>query len=199
MMKPSVHGSSPSRRSEDFSVESRVLYPSRDRTHRSPANLPAENRATIRIFIIDANLNILSGSIPHATLPQGLRPVTLLLIEQCRVNATGSAATSFCQDRIVRVVPMLGTPTTYVVAVERYLPYANLLSSLERYRLTPRELDVLMLALEGKTAPETAECLNIAISTTSDHINRLFSKIGVRNKSNLIAKVLGWDSHRQSG
>jgi len=105
---------------------------------------------------------------------------------------------SFCQERIVRVVPMLGTPTTYVVSVERYLPYANLLSSLQRYRLSPRELDVLMLALDGKTASETAECLDIAISTASDHLNRLLSKTGARNKSNLIAKVLGWAPYRQS-
>jgi DNA-binding CsgD family transcriptional regulator len=152
----------------------------------------AEKRATIRIFIIDANLNILKGSIPQSTLPAGLRPIVLRLVEQCRVNATGSAATSFCEERIVRVVPMLGASMTYVVSVERYLPYANLLSALKRYRLSPRELDVLMLALEGKTASETAECLNIAISTASDHLNRLLSKTGARNKSNLIAKVLGW-------
>lgn len=192
MTSPLVNSSSSSGPGS-CSSETHIIYRNRDRPRGSTARLPSDRRATIHIFIIEANLNVLSGSIPRPKLPPGLRPIVDRLVEECRGRAAGSGVSTFCQGRVIRAVPMVGAPTTYVISVERYMPYANLRSAVKRYRLSPRELDVLMLALEGKTASETAECLAIAISTTTDYLNRLLSKTGARNKSNLIAKVLGWD------
>jgi DNA-binding CsgD family transcriptional regulator len=178
----------------------------RERLLRFPG-FPAEKRATVRVFIIDDELNIVDssahagdeGPVRIASMPAGLRPTLLRLMAQCKADPMASHAVAFSESRVIRLVAMSGSPKTYVVTVERYTPYAKLLSSLERFGLSSRELDVLLLALAGKTAAETAQQLNIAVSTATDYLNRLQLKTGARNKSDLIAKVLGWQSERVTG
>lgn len=61
-------------------------------------------------------------------------------------------------------------------------------------RLTPRELDCIRWAAEGKTAWETAQILKIAERTAVWHIENAKRKLGVRTKCQ-IAKLLGRAMH----
>jgi len=158
-----------------------------------------ERRATVRVFVVDEQLKVVRSSVEQATLPRGLRPTLSRLIRECKADPHALHAVAFAEARIIRVVPMSGAPVAYAVSVERYTTSRDkLLKSLDRFALSPRECDALLLALEGKTAIETAEELNIAVSTATDYLNRLQMKIGARNKSDMIAKILGWTPTSES-
>ena len=155
---------------------------------------PDERRATVCLLMLDARFNILSASKPVASVPARLSGTLAQLAEQCHANPSGSHASTFREGRLVRLVPMKTDPRTFVLCIERYAPYARLLSALKQFKLSARELDVLLLTLEGKTAAEAANFLGIATSTARDYLDRLLVKTGARNRSALIARVLGWSA-----
>jgi DNA-binding CsgD family transcriptional regulator len=150
----------------------------------------SERRATIRVFIIDERLNVLHGSEPSGSLPAGLRRTVSRLLPTFEGHVKRSQAVAVSEGRVVRLIPVAAK--MFAVAVERFVSHAMLRHAIKEFKLTSREVDVLLLALEGCTAAETAERLELAISTVNDHLNHLLLKTGSRNKSALIAKVLGW-------
>jgi DNA-binding CsgD family transcriptional regulator len=153
---------------------------------------PDERRATVCLLMLDSRFNILSGSKPIASVPPKLRATLTQLVDQCDANPAGSQASTFSEGRLVRLVPMKTYPKTFALCIERYAPYARLFSALKQFKLSARELDVLLLTLEGKTTAEIANFLGIATSTVRDYLDKLLMKTGARNKSALIALVLGW-------
>ena len=48
--------------------------------------------------------------------------------------------------------------------------------------LTPRELEILQLILTGKTNKEIAQEIFISKKTVEFHLDRLYSKIGIRTR-----------------
>jgi DNA-binding NarL/FixJ family response regulator len=53
--------------------------------------------------------------------------------------------------------------------------------------LTPRELDVLRLVVQGHRNQEIAQQLNVSIKTVETHITSLYSKLGVQSRAEAIA------------
>jgi DNA-binding CsgD family transcriptional regulator len=87
----------------------------------------------------------------------------------------------------------LGEPDAAVgILVERVCTRETLETATERFHLSPRERDVLRLLLEGDSACEIADRLGIVEYTVGDYIKRIFAKTRVRNRAEMIAKVLGW-------
>jgi DNA-binding CsgD family transcriptional regulator len=66
------------------------------------------------------------------------------------------------------------------------------------YAFSPRETEVLLLVLEGAPAAEIAGALNIAEGTVQGYLKRLLSKTRSRNRTAMVAKVLGWDSLQEA-
>jgi|JI10StandDraft_1071094.scaffolds.fasta_scaffold288343_2 DNA-binding NarL/FixJ family response regulator len=56
--------------------------------------------------------------------------------------------------------------------------------------LSPRELDLLRLLVEGLTAKEIADRLQVSIHTTSTHTRNLFTKLGVHSRAAAVARAL---------
>lgn len=56
--------------------------------------------------------------------------------------------------------------------------------------LTPREAEVLTLIARGKSNTEIAEELFVSAATVKTHINNLFAKIGVRDRSQAVRYAL---------
>ncbi len=56
--------------------------------------------------------------------------------------------------------------------------------------LTAREKDVVDEMLKGLTYKEISYALGISATTVNDHIKNVYTKLGVRSKSELLAKVL---------
>lgn len=59
----------------------------------------------------------------------------------------------------------------------------------KKHKITTREKDVFLLIMEGYTAREIGEKLTITEGTVKDHTKSIYSKIGVRTKSELFSKL----------
>jgi NarL family two-component system response regulator LiaR len=55
--------------------------------------------------------------------------------------------------------------------------------------LTPREREVLALMVEGLTNPEIAKRLMVSVSTARAHVSSIFSKLGVSNRAEAVARA----------
>jgi len=60
----------------------------------------------------------------------------------------------------------------------------------EAFGLTPREMEVLSLLVEGLNNPEIAERLVVSRSTAKAHVSNILSKLGVSNRAEAIALAL---------
>jgi DNA-binding NarL/FixJ family response regulator len=56
--------------------------------------------------------------------------------------------------------------------------------------LSPREHDLLRLLVEGLTAKEIAERMQVSIHTTSTHTRNLFAKLAVHSRATAVARAL---------
>ena len=76
-----------------------------------------------------------------------------------------------------------------VVVIESAAPRASapLLSSM--YGLTPRERDVLLLAIRGESNKRIASRLGVSVFTVQDHLGHACEKVGVRGRKALLAKL----------
>ncbi len=94
---------------------------------------------------------------------------------------------------VVRTHPVAGPAGLFIgVRIERFQPPHSLAVPAARYHISPRELEVLALLLDGAKLEEIAETLNITISTVQDHVKSMVDKTESRNRTGLIARVLGW-------
>jgi DNA-binding CsgD family transcriptional regulator len=96
---------------------------------------------------------------------------------------------------VVRTQPVRGAAGLFIgVRIERFKSPHSLVVPAARFRISPRELEVLGLLLDGAKLDEIGETLNITTSTVQDHIKSMVDKTGSRNRTELIARVLGWES-----
>jgi DNA-binding CsgD family transcriptional regulator len=96
---------------------------------------------------------------------------------------------------VVRTQPMAGPDGLFIgVRIARFRSPNSLIEPTSRFNISAREVQVLALLLDGSTLNEIASALHIATSTVQDHINSLLHKTESRNRSELLARVLGWQS-----
>ena len=96
---------------------------------------------------------------------------------------------------VVRTHPMWGPAGLFIgVQIDRFLPPNSLTGAAARFHITPREVQVLALILDGNHLDRIAEQMHITSSTVQDHIKSMLDKTGSRNRSELIARVLGWEA-----
>jgi DNA-binding CsgD family transcriptional regulator len=57
------------------------------------------------------------------------------------------------------------------------------------FGLSSRELEVLLLVAQGRRNPEIAEALTISARTVERHLENLFAKIGVRNRTEAVVEA----------
>jgi len=77
-----------------------------------------------------------------------------------------------------------GKPTLAPEAAQALIRAARAPSGAQAvgHDLTPRELEVLTLLVEGRNNPEIAERLSISRATASVHVSNILSKLGVSNR-----------------
>lgn len=78
-------------------------------------------------------------------------------------------------------------PFTYAVTVRS--SGADVLAFRRRYRLTDREAQITALILRGSANREIAQLLGITVATAKKHLGRIFDKVGVDSRAQLMAKL----------
>ncbi|MFW5920861.1 MAG: helix-turn-helix transcriptional regulator [Polyangiales bacterium] len=66
--------------------------------------------------------------------------------------------------------------------------------TLERAPLTPRERDVVSLLVSGASTRDIASRTGLTVSTVNTYLKRIFAKLGVHSRVELVARVAGTDA-----
>ena len=71
--------------------------------------------------------------------------------------------------------------------------------TLKRAPLTPRERDVVSLLVSGSSTRDIASRTGLTVSTVNTYLKRIFSKLGVHSRVELVARMAGTDgmAHRE--
>lgn len=108
------------------------------------------------------------------------------LMESEPVNAMSAAIIA-----VARGVVSLSLPVLAVLV--RHLSHRGEagIGRAVRAGLTPRQIEVLMLAAQGLTDREIAAALTVSVRTVNRHVADMLSKLGVRRRRDAIRLVLG--------
>jgi DNA-binding NarL/FixJ family response regulator len=94
---------------------------------------------------------------------------------------------------VLRVSRLSGISQNFIAVVcETRARRGDLDRVARKFSLTRREQEVLGLILHGWRAIEIAEELMIAETTVQDYFKQLLRKTKSKNRSEMIARVLGW-------
>jgi DNA-binding CsgD family transcriptional regulator len=94
---------------------------------------------------------------------------------------------------VVLTQPLVGPDGFFIgVMIQLFKQPHSLTAAAAQFAMSPREAQVLALLLDGRQIPEVGERLSITPSTVQDHIKSLLHKTSSTNRSQMIAKVLGW-------
>lgn len=63
--------------------------------------------------------------------------------------------------------------------------------------LTPREMDVFRLLVEGYTLQETANQLGVKYSTVNTHMTAIYKKLGVSSRAELIIRYRDFEKENE--
>ncbi|HLF64263.1 MAG TPA: response regulator transcription factor [Saprospiraceae bacterium] len=85
-----------------------------------------------------------------------------------------------------------GAPMTPSVAKQVLLLFSNKHKSIPRndFDLTPRELEILALLVEGYSYKMIADKCNLSYSTVNSHISHIYQKLHVSSGTEAVAKAL---------
>jgi len=83
-------------------------------------------------------------------------------------------------------------PSGKIILLEPQPDYLCIQAGLKNYNLSRRQEETALLAATGYSNREIAEKLFISEHTVKDHLKEIFQKIGVRTRSELCPKILGW-------
>lgn len=116
------------------------------------------------------------------------------LIRELGVAPRGAAVTRALPFAFVRLSRLAGgSASFYLVSVEPARRRATVLRAMTRYGLSRREGQVLGEVLRGSSSTEIGESLSISSSTATFHLKQLLRKTSSRNRTELTARVLGWE------
>ena len=83
-----------------------------------------------------------------------------------------------------------GSPMSPLIAASVVKLLAKLTKPTTPVSLSPREHEMLALIVEGLTAKEMAERLDVSIHTVDTHTRHLFKKLDVRSRAAAVARAL---------
>jgi DNA-binding CsgD family transcriptional regulator len=170
-----------------------------------------DKRQRIKLVIVDRTCQVLLDSIEPSEHELRLiltddrksfrgraHAIVCSLIDDCVEQKLRHTRIAFLDSqRFVRVTRLDGAEEQmFAVSIETFRGGDSLSRAMRKYQLTPRELEVLAMILEGANALETAEALNIAETTVQGYYKRLLSKTGSRNRPAMVANVLDWHGRR---
>jgi len=131
----------------------------------------------------------------NGELPAILRPVVAELLERYHSGADASELVCVLPFALVRLAPLRSRmlPAALLVTVEWLRSRASLEVTAAQYSISKRELQVLSAMLRGAAVAEIGAELSISESTVVFHLKRMLKKTFSKNRTELAARMLGWD------
>jgi DNA-binding NarL/FixJ family response regulator len=62
----------------------------------------------------------------------------------------------------------------------------------EKYNISNREQEIVNLILKGKSNKEIEDTLFISLKTVKNHVYKVFKKVGVQTRGQLIIKIMNF-------
>ena len=201
--------------SDRFSALRLQPLPKAGTTSRAhPAGFPSE-QSDGAFYVLDSDFNIVlawNAEDQRRIAVMGIQTriaerLPSVLEEAVRALTAGWSSDSVNQPGISRPVPFLVVRTQPMsgpvglligVRIDRFQEPNSLTGAAIRFHISPREVQVLALLLDGNHLDQIAEHLHITSSTVQDHIKSMLDKTESSNRSELIARVLGWESKRSA-
>lgn len=157
------------------------------------------------IILLDLSLPGLSGlSAIHAfadAAPNSHLVVISATDDRLQVSACiGSGAVAFISKSTPpdRVIEFLGRMLRENLSTPELITSSGTenIADLKPIRLTPRQIEVLLLIFQGKSNRDIAETLDIIEATAKAHVSAIFRELGVVNRTQalLAAQKLGFKS-----
>jgi DNA-binding CsgD family transcriptional regulator len=130
-------------------------------------------------------------------LPELQAAVVPLLEKLARDPGTGDLLVLLDDDRTIRLSPLSSAgEQMFAVVIESDRNEDCITRAASRYRLTIRQVEVLLLILEGAGASDVARILQISEYTAQGYLKTLLVKTSARNRAEMVAKVFDWPSAR---
>jgi DNA-binding CsgD family transcriptional regulator len=148
------------------------------------------DRASLRMQLAPRNGEV-------ATL---LRPVVADLIERYHAGAGPSNLIKILPFALIRLAPLRSRADAIalLITVEWLRSDTSLEVTAARYAISKRELQVLRALLRGAAVADIAHELSISESTVVFHLKRMLKKTLSKNRVELAARMLGWESAQSS-
>ena len=163
----------------------------------------AEDHATPDVMLMDVGLPGRSGLDALADvieLAPECRVVILTVFEDekkisdaIRAGACGYLLKTARPDDIVEAIHEAangGSPMSPAVASSVVKLLAKMMKPAAPVALSPREREMLSLIVEGLTAKEMADRLDVSVHTIDTHTRHLFRKLGVHSRAAAAARAL---------
>lgn len=153
----------------------------------------------LRIAFIDriATLTLMQfGYDPNAipkTLPPPLLAEVRSAIERWGTASNDDIIVEPAPGLIMRISPLSGNDGIRIALfLEEHLRRDHVALAVANYSLSNREAQVLSLMLQGLTGAEIGTELGIAKTTVVDYFKRLINKTNAKNRTEMLARILGW-------
>lgn len=160
-----------------------------------------EHRDTVDLVILDLNLPDAKGLSGLRTFKHRFRTARVVVLSGSVDDAIASEAlamgaeaflhkaseTQLLRTTFSRIVEEIQSGSTRSFQVAAQVGAAGSAAKDKRMSLSPRELQILELLLQGCTNQEIAEATGLALGTAKNYISGIFSVFGVTSRSKLIA------------
>jgi predicted ATPase/DNA-binding CsgD family transcriptional regulator len=115
------------------------------------------------------------------------------IIAEARAHLTESVTAAWEGGRALSLSDALAEALTLASAVDARNPTFAVRTEAANPRLTPRELDVLRLLVQGQSDKEIAAVLAIGPRTAQTHVGNIFAKLGVNTRAEAAAVAVRAD------
>lgn len=150
--------------------------------------------------LLSANESLEGVSIGEHRIPREIYELCTSLINNENSYEDRSVGSFRCNDDLyaIRAFPLysmceMPKPSLIVVSIEKCALSRSLNVEIDKlvrtYELTNREAEVVSELLKGSTNIEISYALGITENTAKDYVKRVKNKLGVNNRSSILARV----------
>jgi DNA-binding NarL/FixJ family response regulator len=153
-------------------------------------------RADVDVLLLDIRMGTESGLhlLADAPAPGARRPAVIVLTAYDYPQYAEAALRLGAAGFVLKTAPMAELLDAIRRAAAGGLAFGVRPRADDRARLSPRELDVVRLVVDGRSNDEIGGALGIGAKTVETHLARLFERFGIASRTELATRALreGW-------